>query len=442
MSRLSNLNNKTIRPDSELHLNFTKAQMAWMLSMLPDRVSRTRFINHWQLPPLQETPEYIQVPTQYPLWQALDDRLWEKYQETEIIPIDKPLRTFLNSHDFTSDLKIGYYSASNRKEKTRYVTQVPYTVTDYARTYLELCQELSGHKLKHGQYHKHKNRCHVSPIFYFSGYAKCEMAYVDIKAAYWSILYPTTMDMEYDPINQEISAEGTIGYYYCDQFEKSKRIRQIIHSLFNYREMKTWEHENRRIRRDYPPAELYRPYNVWYIYDIMNAIITDAMNNGFIIYQWLTDAAIIPAHQAEPFMEFLFERWFLASRLKYIGDGVSNQFNMYKVGSKLSGSFNPKRKVSRIINTTRPDPNIEGLRKYRLELINGEHPIRKSKKQSKMFGIAMKVIEPAEITPKKRLIAPKRSIDPIKRRKNSPPPKSDFNYRSKQDILNKFKNDI
>lgn len=423
MSRLSSLNNRTKSPDNELHLNFTSTQIACMLRLLPDKISRTRFINHYHLPPLQETPEYIQIPTQYPLWQAIEDRLYEEKKDYEIVPIDKPVRTFLNSHEFTHDLKIGYYSATDRANKIRYVTQIPFTITDYARTYLQICQELSGNKLKR-KYNKHKDICHATNVLYFSGYYEGKLAYIDIKAAYWSILWPTTMDMEYDPVNQEIAAEGNIGYWHCDQFMKSKRIRQIVHSLFNYREMKTWEHENQRIRRDFPPAEIYRPYNLWYILDVMNAIVNDAINQGFTIYQWLTDAAIIPANQAEPFMEFLFERWFLASRLKWIGDGVSNQMNMYKVGPKLSGGFNPKRKVSRIINTIRPNSNIEGLRTYRLALINGEIPIVKSKRQPKMFGIATKVIQPSEFIPKpkKRLIAGKRPIDSMKSKRKSPPP--------------------
>jgi hypothetical protein len=451
LSKLSNLNNRystdnPARDNSELHI--TGLQAAQILGMLPDRISRTRFINHWHLEPLQEYPEYIQLPygdpktkKPYALTQAINDRILDRHDSSdyEIVPIDTTIHRFLNDHEFISDLVHGDHSATDRKNKIRYVNQIPYTLTECAREYLRICEDLSGRKLK-SKYSVHKDRVSVSPTFYFSGYYAGELAYIDLKAAYWQFLWPTTIDMEYDPIRQEIAAEGNITYFYCDQFAKCKPIRQRIHSLYNYRYFKVWKWDERRNRHKFAPSELYFPYNVWYIYDMMNAVVKDIIKHKFTLLHWLTDAAIVPASQAESLLEFLFEEWFLDARLEAIGNGSSNVMNMYKVGPKVTRHYDPKIKGRPFIQLR--EANIEGLKELRQPAKNGQLPeIKKTKRQQKVFYVATKVIPESEYKPKKRLIAPKRSIDPIKQRNLFKPPENTLTFNSIKDILSRENNE-
>lgn len=439
LSRLSSLNNKKSQP-IEPGLHLTGLQKTQILSLLPDRISRTRFLNTYHLEPLPEIPHYILLPN-FLLFQAINDRILDNHESSdyEIIPIDTTIYRFLNSHNFTNNIRHGYYSATDTKNKIRYVTQIPYTVTECAREYIRICEFLSGNKLR-PQYSKYRDRIYTSPTHYFSGYHKGELAYIDITAAYWSILWPTAIDMEYDPIKQEITAEGSIAYYHCDQFAKAKIIRNLLSSLYNYKHMKIWKWDEKRNYHFFPPSELYRPYNVAYIYDMINAIVVDAINRGFQIKQWLTDAAILPTHQANSFQEFLFEEWFLDSRLIASGPGYSNITNSYKIGPKTTGGFNP-RQVGVEHNKLR-EANIEGLKELRQLAKNNQLPeIGKSKRQKRMPGsrVALKTAEPSEYIPKKRLIAPKRIIDPMNTRGNSPPPKNTLSFDSAQNILKRYK---
>lgn len=372
MSRLSNMNtrystdNPTKGKSDELHL--TGIELAQILTLLPERMIRTRFLNNQRLEPMPEIPAYINLPVHYPLFQTINDRILDNHDndDYEIIPIKTSIKTFLNNHEFSNDLKVGNYSATDRKNHKRYVVQIPYTITECAREYIRICEFCAGKKLR-AQYSKHKDIVRAHPVHYFSGFYEGNLAYIDLKAAYWSILWPTTLDMEYDPINQEIAMNGKIPYVYADQFVICKEIRQLIHSLFNYRTMRVWKWDEKRIRHQFPPSELYRPYNVWYIYDVMNAIVTDVANN-FTLLQWLTDAAIVPANQADGLLDFLFEKWILLARIIATGPGMSNQTNMYKVGTKQTAHFDPNIRDNEHIRLR--NANVEGLRMERWNLIH------------------------------------------------------------------------
>jgi hypothetical protein len=447
MSRLSNLNTRysTDNPtkgksDEEIHITGLGAMQA--MAFLPDRIARTRYMNNYHMEPMPEIPHYILLPSHaFPLYQAIHDEVLDEQERKgyEIVPLKVPIQRFLNDTKFTSDVIVGKYSVTDRKNKIRYLTQIPYTVTDCARAYIRLCEFTAGRKLT-PRYNKYTDVAHMRRgVKYFSGYYAGELAYVDLKAAYWQILWPTTLDMEYNPITQEIEYEGKITYIHCNQFAKHKQIRNVLHTLYGYRDMRIWKHDERRIRRGPMFMDaLYRPYNVAYIHDVMNAVVTDVKNN-FTLLQWLTDAAIVPADQAEPLMEFLFQEWFLDSRLVQIGEGSSNRIDMYKVGSKQTGHYNPKI-VGTPHNELRP-ANIEELKILRQQAKTGTLPvIRRPEKKSKVFGFATKVIEESEYKPKPRLIAPKRPpITNIKTRTNfiPPLPQETITFESVKDIRGK-----
>ena len=423
MSRLSDLNNRRstdnptrgITDEEGLHL--TDITLAQTMSLLRDRMSRTRYINHYHLEPEQQIPRYVSLPTYaFPLYQAIHDEALDHYKDEgwEIIPIDVPKTRFLNDNHFKHKMIVGQFSITDTQAKTKYLLQIPYTVTDCAKAYIRICERLSEARLK-PQYNKYTDRIdHIRKgIKYFSGYYTGELAYVDIKTAYWSILWPTTIDMRYDMNTQTIMGDGQIQYWYCDQFAMHRDTRHVLNTLFAYRKSRMWDPETRRlIQGPMIKDRMYRPYNTGYIHDVMNAVVVEATQK-FNILQWLTDAAILPLNQAEAFMEFLFEEWFLASRIKYFGEGTSNRIDMYDIrgiDGRTTRNFK-KRIIGTTHNELRP-ANIEELKKIRQQAKNGTLPdIKQRIKKKRVFGKNITVAIPAEITlkPKKKLIAPKRT---------------------------------
>jgi hypothetical protein len=410
MNTLYSTDNPTKGISDEEGLHISGLDIMQIMTLLPDRIARTRYMNHYGLEPMQQIPEYILLPSfAFPLFQAIHDEVLNEQDRKgyEVVPLKKTIQRFLNDTDFTNDVIVGKYSVTDKKNKVRYLTQIPYTITDCARAYIRLCEFSAGTRLT-PKYNKYKDIVRMKKgIKFFSGYYAGELAYIDIRAAYWSILWPTTLDMEYDPIKQEITADGIIPYIHCDQFAMHKQIRNVMHTLYGYRDMRIWKHEERRIRHGQMFGDrLYRPYNLAYIHDVMNAICVDVREH-FTLLQWLTDGIIVPADQAEPLMEFLFQEWFLDSRLKWTGDGASNRIDMYKVGNKQTGHYNPK-----IVGTPHCElrsANIESLKEIRQQAKNGTLPeIRATKKKSKIFGVSPTVIQESEYKPKLRFIAAKR----------------------------------
>lgn len=424
---------KGISDEEGLHLNIGE-QMA-VMNLLPERIQRTRYINNYHLEPLPQIPRYIQLPTYaFPLWQGIHDQVLDDYERTGIerIPIKTSIPRFLNDHHFINNVTVGKYSVYDPVARVKYLTQIPYTVTDCAKAYIEICEFLSGKKLK-PEYNKFKDKIPANykiGIKYFSSYHKGDLAYIDIKAAYWSILWPTTIDMRYDTQKQEIESEGTITYWHCDQFMMQKHVRNVMNTLFNYRSRNLWYWDERRIRQGKPYMDrLYRPYNLAYILDVMNAIITE-VKEKFTLYQWLTDAAIVPANQADALIEYLHEEWFLTGKIDDIGPGTSNRVDVYKVGKKQTRSYRP-RIVGTPNNPLRP-ANVEYFKMLRQQIKNGQLPnIRRSVKKTKVFGFSTNVINPSEYTPKPKLIAPKRPPKPPKGpmygKKDSSPPENTIN---------------
>jgi hypothetical protein len=343
-------------------------------TMLPRKIVNMVLTDIEPKDPLQMRPHQVIIPN-FPLFQAIDDWLYlnDKYER---IPIKQGPLAYVRSHTFDHDVIVGNFSITDRHCHTKWVTQIPYTYTDYALGYLALCQYTAGEKLR-PQYSKHKDLCHLKPTNYFSHRYQGKLAYIDLSAAYWSILWPTTIDMQYDPDQQEIVSEGRIGYIHCDQFAKWKPVRNVFNTLYNYRQMKVWNLEKQRFVYQFPPSPIYRPYNYAYIMDMMNAIATDVKNN-FTLLQWLTDAAIVPAAEAEALMEFLYEEWFMIGKLKALGEGDSNMRDMYAISAgdlprKATAHYDIQKNGG--YSSSLRSANIEGLKQYRRDLIAGRIPL-------------------------------------------------------------------
>jgi hypothetical protein len=364
---------------SDLHIGIpapiTKEEQTTIWRFLPRKIVNMVLTDMESQEPLQMRPHYV-IPPNFPLFQAIQDWivLHDKYER---IPIKKSTLSYLQSTEFDHDVIHGEFAITDRYCHRKWVTQIPYTHTDYAMGYLALCQFTAGETLRR-QYNKRKDICSLKPTNYYCERYQGELAYIDLKAAYWSMLWPTTIDMEYDPDQQEIVSEGRIPYIHCDQFAKWKPVRNVFNTLYNYRLMKIWSKEKRRLIHQFPPSATYRPYNYAYIMDMMNALATDVKNN-FTLLQWLTDAAIVPAHQANALLEFLYEEWCLEGKLKYLGEGDSNAKDMYIIHGThdlpyhATGHYNPQQNGD-YFSSLRP-ANIDGLKSYRRDLIDGKIPL-------------------------------------------------------------------
>jgi hypothetical protein len=270
---------------------------------------------------------------------------------------------------------IGDHSLTDKKCKIKKLIQYPYTSTEIATSYIRLCEEEAKEILR-TKYSKHKDRNKSGPTIYFGGRYQGELGYIDLKQAYWQILSPTTLDMEYIPDLQEIVSQGFIPYIQPDEFGEWREVRLILNSLFNYRELSVWDIEKQRIIHQIFPSSLYRPFNLSYILDIMNAVFIDCMDNfPGKIHQWLTDAPIVSGEYTERIRDFLWTEWGFHSRIEAWGNGDSKSQSVYKIEAghglpeKITKHYYSSRPLPKN-NKKFPSANIENLKLERWALLN------------------------------------------------------------------------
>jgi hypothetical protein len=378
--------------DEEIHIELTDLDYlnprlrASIISMFPKSMQRTAYSRPERLEPMPKTLPLTVILPDLPLFEAISDYLFEHDTYTRIPIKMGPLRFVKENPElFPRKTVIGLYSATDRLTRKKYVNRIPYTPTDYAMAYLKLCQ-MSANRILTTDYNKKTDiiPTRLMPVHYFSGPASGELAYIDIKFAYWQILWPTTIDMHYNWRNQEIESEGFIPYIRCDEFAKQKEIRNVMNTLYNKKDISIWNPETKKLERASWPSQLYRPYNMAYVYQVMHAIANDVKNH-FHLLQWLTDAAIVPWFEKELIQEFLFEEWFIDSRLDLEGRGRSNTSNSYQIGDYETGGHDPSFKGKPHSNLW--NSNIVGLKAERWAITHGK-PLRTPKPEKpKHFDI-------------------------------------------------------
>lgn len=181
---------------------------------------------------------------------------------------------------------------------------------------------------------------------YFSGVPVLNrpLAYVDLRAAYWSIAQRTTLDATYRP--GSFAARGRMQWTRTDEVGALKGTRNtmlggIIRSL-NLTEA----------RRGV--VDLHDTHNRWLapclwglIMDVLHAIATEAVDR-FGAHYWCNDGGILPLDQAPLFVQWCEDRWGLRAEIDAeSARGSVRGWQRYSVGHKRSrhpgGSTTPIR---------------------------------------------------------------------------------------------------
>lgn len=338
---------------------------AEILSILPTRIVGLRYLRHEYLGENPQYPGRLIIPDT-PLWHAIINEANRRINKSPFIrvPLREGVRNFLHLHEHENELMVGAYSIIDNVSKIKYIRFEPFTPTELMSAYLSLC--LAGRRMT--MYHKKIDIQKQLPVNYFSGPVSGKLAYVDLKWAYWNILWPTAIDMSYDPISQTIESYGHLHYMYPEEFAQMRIPRLLVHGVFAHRTNAFWIPSRSRLIHRFIPSQLYRPYLVTYILDTMHRIAWEAKQK-FTIHQWLTDAAILPENQMEEFRNWLLNEWFMTSRIIAHGDGDSPGKDMYWIGDKKTKHYTSslKHKPEPVNNVFETNPELKTIRRLLLE---------------------------------------------------------------------------
>lgn len=307
-------------------------------------------------------PGTVLPPT--PLWEEIAERIDTKDYIRISIPKTPYRYIDEDMHNWPHRLIVGSHHITDKKDRTKYIAQWPYPHGELATEYFYLCIEKSGYKLG-----KVYGKCTGKEPIYFTGPSKGLYAYVDIASCYFSLYRVLTLDLYYDPIGFVVG-QGNIPWYSPVEFGLHKPIRNMLFGIMRKTSSTIYVNGSYNEAQSHTPT--FRPAITTYVLDTMQAIKQDSLRY-FKIHIWLTDAAILPVHQAKAFQEYLVNEWLLNSRLKWSGPASLFCSNCWQVGERITEQL--KRYTlyeGKPIDTGHPVniPKLKAARKWLMETAN------------------------------------------------------------------------
>lgn len=252
---------------------------------------------------------------------------------------------------------LGTYSWANPKLKRRFIEEsiviydlfdVPQTPPEIARDYL---------RAKYLEYRRHTqsqfaaiNEARSAPRYAQPGVYR-DMAYVDLRAAYWSIIQAVGWDVDYCP-GRWIGKRSTNEDF---PIPDHKLARNCLVSAGLITPSTVWTGEKIKNFTGHNPLV---NYDIWALcQDVLHALATLALKAGAVYVH--TDGYIVPEKHAELLREEIAE-WGIESKVKGRGNAA-----IYAVGCYKIGSYETKHKThfkGRFINAVY-EPDIRFLKR-------------------------------------------------------------------------------
>lgn len=278
-----------------------------------------------------------------------------------------PMKVFPSIRDFTSLTWMGTYSWSNQTMRQRIIDSeaiidlwgVPQVPPEVARDYLRAkYTEKRRHTMAQFQ---SINEARSWPAFAKTGFYS-DMAYVDLKAAYWSILSIIGWDVDYHPSRWLGKRSDNDDF----PIPNHKVARNSLVSAGLLTPTHVWDgHDLLRIKAHSP----YVNYSLWAcVHDVLHSIAWIAIKAGAVHIH--TDGYIVPIKNADHLIEEI-HRWGLTAIIKDTGDAAIKGVGSYRIGTrktKKQYQFTP-RTISSVYH---PDisflrPRMRGLASHAID---------------------------------------------------------------------------
>lgn len=296
-----------------------------------------------------------------PLYDLLLEKVAERRVASgyEIVPIDQePVDWLLENDPWGRNFVVGAHTLTDVTNKIKYVQEFPVSVGEVAYEYLQLVAKdyscgSRGHK------------AFPPPPMYYNGARRGLMSYVDITSCYFSIYSSATLDCFY--ASEGLYRDGDFPFLFADQLRFHKLTRNSVFGIIR-KEGRT-RYYNGEYKRTNEAGNYFSPGLIRYVLETTQAVAQDAVKK-FEIHAWLTDAAILPASQAESFRDYLFSEWNFDSSEKASGAGYLYRPTLYRIGDFWGGD---QRLISSMVinrESNFENVNIDFLKKARRSLVN------------------------------------------------------------------------
>lgn len=251
------------------------------------------------------------------------DKVHARIEKTQIVEVFTPPRD--------GDVIImGTFSRTWRNEKRREVMRGKGvecngfidTPTAHTRDYISFCYDRRPARRDQRELLRKKKM----PLFSYPCIIK-DAIYLDIKAAWYSIVSLVGWDCEYMPGRWLSRGSGPTDF----QLANHKVARSAMVTIGRTTPLPLWKDGRMTYQRMYNATENFHIWGV--IADTLNAIAHVAVNLGARYVN--TDGFIISRSKAYPLMQYI-ESWGLTARVKYSGTALICGPGAYTVGDHAS----------------------------------------------------------------------------------------------------------
>lgn len=245
-----------------------------------------------------------------------------------------PVRELPNLQTLPVQAWLGTYSYTLPSLKTRYALDRValhtfgqwQTPTEIARDYLSTKYT---RKIRQFSDQYRLNDWHPGFPYLAVPTVSSDLAYVDLKSAYWTIVQVAGWDVEYMP-GQFFGRMSAMNDF---PLAENKLSRNTLVSTASASHISMWT--GQKIVSKHTGSTLRNPRITSLVADVLHGVAWDMERLGAIYVH--TDGYIFPRHLARPAMRFLYEAWGLPARIKAEGPGLVKALGAYKVGESVSG---------------------------------------------------------------------------------------------------------
>lgn len=286
---------------------------------------------------------------------ASPDRLRE---ELHRLVLDSPYALRREQFDYKSFMRekqyidferlvFGTRTISDMIGRAKYIDESvwPVTPTETARPYIRMIweQQCARPKTARSSWMGYKRvpwsretfpMLWLNPPMFFERPSHGDLTYVDIKAAYFQLYSPASLDLRFNP-QRRMFGQGLISFLRTDELAALKETRNTIIGVVRARERTQWSHG--KVTK-VPTYNRFLAPELWgYLMHTLHAIAHDVIERFDVRYM-NTDGFIVPTAEAGLLREFLAEEWGLESTVKGQGEGSVWAMGAYKLGGLGSRS--------------------------------------------------------------------------------------------------------
>jgi hypothetical protein len=272
---------------------------------------------------------------------ALENK-WARYDNKRVMIL--PALTTLDPEKTWFLGTFSYVSPAKKTTGTRFLRedalihspdlQHPVTPTEVAREYLKL-HHPEKRRARREQGDEIKAPRHA-PMWAIPSIVH-DASYVDIRAAYWSILNVVGWDTNYYPQKWLSRGRRPTDFPLPDD----KVARNSLVSLCRATPARIWKSGKNEYRRIHNPHENHHLWAV--VMDVLNAIAHYAVTECSAQYV-NTDGYIVPSRFSDKLMTYIDE-WGLQARAQERGRAVVKSIGAYKIGAKRTLLYDARTQV-------------------------------------------------------------------------------------------------